>query len=56
MTDSTANRPICQVQQPGYEHRYALKLLGAIDPFGVDPTGWICADFGSSTGGRITLN
>ena len=31
--------------------RGALKLLGAIQPFGVDPTQWVCADFGASTGG-----
>lgn len=31
--------------------RGALKLLGAIDAFGVDPSGRACADLGSSTGG-----
>jgi 23S rRNA (cytidine1920-2'-O)/16S rRNA (cytidine1409-2'-O)-methyltransferase len=31
--------------------RGALKLLGAIEEFQVDPTGLACADFGSSTGG-----
>ena len=31
--------------------RGALKLLGALDTFGVDPTGRICADLGASTGG-----
>lgn len=31
--------------------RGALKLLGVLEPFGVDPTGWTCADLGSSTGG-----
>ncbi|MFK7927603.1 MAG: TlyA family RNA methyltransferase [Myxococcota bacterium] len=31
--------------------RGALKLLGALEPLGVDPAGFICADLGSSTGG-----
>jgi 23S rRNA (cytidine1920-2'-O)/16S rRNA (cytidine1409-2'-O)-methyltransferase len=31
--------------------RGALKLLGVLDPFGVDPAGCTCADLGSSTGG-----
>jgi 23S rRNA (cytidine1920-2'-O)/16S rRNA (cytidine1409-2'-O)-methyltransferase len=31
--------------------RGALKLLGVLDPFGVDPSGSVYADFGSSTGG-----
>ena len=31
--------------------RGALKLLGALDGFRVDPTGMTCADLGASTGG-----
>ena len=31
--------------------RGALKLLGALDAFGIDPTNWTCADLGASTGG-----
>ena len=31
--------------------RGALKLLGALEPFGVTCTNDVCADFGSSTGG-----
>jgi len=31
--------------------RGALKLLGVLDPFGVDPTGLVAADLGASTGG-----
>lgn len=31
--------------------RGALKLLGVLDPFGVDPAGRTCADLGASTGG-----
>ncbi|MCE1230021.1 MAG: TlyA family RNA methyltransferase [Firmicutes bacterium] len=31
--------------------RGGLKLAGALDHFGLDPTGWICFDAGASTGG-----
>jgi len=31
--------------------RGALKLLGVLQPFGIDPTGCVAADLGSSTGG-----
>lgn len=31
--------------------RGALKLLGVLDPFGVDPGGCVAADLGASTGG-----
>lgn len=31
--------------------RGALKLLGVLEPFGIDPTGRVCADLGASTGG-----
>lgn len=31
--------------------RGALKLLGALEPLGVDPAGRVCADLGASTGG-----
>lgn len=34
-----------------YVGRGGLKLEGALDAFGVDPTGQTCADFGASTGG-----
>lgn len=34
-----------------YVSRGGLKLEAALDRFGVDPTGWSCADFGASTGG-----
>ena len=38
---------------PGAEHvgRGALKLAGALDRFGLDPTGTIAVDVGASTGG-----
>ncbi len=31
--------------------RGALKLLRALEAFGIDPRGWTCADLGASTGG-----
>ncbi|MDW8246717.1 MAG: TlyA family RNA methyltransferase [Sandaracinaceae bacterium] len=34
-----------------YVSRGGLKLEGAIRALGIDPKGWICADFGASTGG-----
>lgn len=36
---------------PGYASRGALKLGPALDTFGVDPSGRVCADIGASTGG-----
>lgn len=37
--------------EPGYASRGALKLAPALDAFGVDPAGRVCADIGASTGG-----
>lgn len=37
--------------EPGYASRGALKLAPALDHFGVDPAGRVCADIGASTGG-----
>jgi 23S rRNA (cytidine1920-2'-O)/16S rRNA (cytidine1409-2'-O)-methyltransferase len=37
--------------EPGYASRGALKLAPALDRFGVDPRGKVCADVGASTGG-----
>ncbi|MEX0741664.1 MAG: SAM-dependent methyltransferase [Phycisphaeraceae bacterium] len=34
-----------------YVSRGGLKLAAALDAFGVDPSGWVCADLGCSTGG-----
>ena len=34
-----------------YVGRGALKLAGALDAFGIDPTDMICADIGCATGG-----
>ncbi len=36
---------------PAYASRGALKLGPALDRFGVDPGGLVCADIGASTGG-----
>lgn len=36
---------------PDYASRGALKLGPALDVFGVDPAGRVCADIGASTGG-----
>ena len=36
---------------PNYASRGALKLAPALDAFGIDPSGRICADIGASTGG-----
>ena len=37
--------------EPAYASRGALKLAPALDRFGVDPAGLVCADIGASTGG-----
>jgi 23S rRNA (cytidine1920-2'-O)/16S rRNA (cytidine1409-2'-O)-methyltransferase len=37
--------------EPGYASRGALKLAPALEQFGVDPSGRVCADIGASTGG-----
>ncbi|MFT4176125.1 MAG: TlyA family RNA methyltransferase [Luteolibacter sp.] len=37
--------------KPRYVGRGGLKLEGALDTFGIDPTGWTCIDVGASTGG-----
>ena len=34
-----------------YVSRGGLKLEAALDVFGVEPIGWVCADIGASTGG-----
>jgi len=36
---------------PAYASRGALKLAPALDAFGVNPAGLVCADIGASTGG-----
>ena len=43
--------PIAVDAEPGYASRGALKLAPALDRFGVDPGGRVCADVGASTSG-----
>jgi 23S rRNA (cytidine1920-2'-O)/16S rRNA (cytidine1409-2'-O)-methyltransferase len=38
-------------EAPSYASRGALKLGPALEKFGVDPSGRVCADIGASTGG-----
>ncbi len=38
-------------ERPKYVGRGGFKMEGALQEFGIDPTGWICADLGASTGG-----
>lgn len=43
--------PVSVDSDPDYASRGALKLGPALDRFGVDPRGLVCADIGASTGG-----
>jgi 23S rRNA (cytidine1920-2'-O)/16S rRNA (cytidine1409-2'-O)-methyltransferase len=43
--------PVAVESEPAYASRGALKLAPALDRFGVEPAGRICADIGASTGG-----
>lgn len=38
-------------ERPKFVGRGGIKLEGALEAFGIDPTGWICIDVGASTGG-----
>ena len=38
-------------EKPRFVSRGGLKLEGALDAFGIEVTGWVCADIGASTGG-----
>jgi len=44
-------QPLEVVERSPYVSRGGFKLAGALDAFGVDPAGRICADVGASTGG-----
>lgn len=37
--------------RPKYVGRGGFKIEGALQQFGINPTGWVCADLGASTGG-----
>jgi 23S rRNA (cytidine1920-2'-O)/16S rRNA (cytidine1409-2'-O)-methyltransferase len=43
--------PLEVMARPKYVGRGGFKLEGALDAFGIDPAGWVCADIGASTGG-----
>ena len=49
MTDEAA--PLQVLERMPFVSRGGFKLQGALDAFGIDPTGWTCVDIGSSTGG-----
>ncbi len=49
--DSIPHELLVDLDEIPYVSRGGLKLKGALDAFGVDPTGRVCADIGSSTGG-----
>jgi 23S rRNA (cytidine1920-2'-O)/16S rRNA (cytidine1409-2'-O)-methyltransferase len=38
-------------EKPKFVGRGGIKLEGALEAFGIDPTGWVCVDVGASTGG-----
>src|SRR3989441_10681536 len=56
-TERRPDRPVSEdadisvAAAPGYASRGALKLAPALQTFGVDPAGRVCADIGASTGG-----
>jgi 23S rRNA (cytidine1920-2'-O)/16S rRNA (cytidine1409-2'-O)-methyltransferase len=50
-TKLSLEAPLELKQKLRYVGRGGLKLEGALDAFGIDPSGWICIDVGSSTGG-----
>lgn len=43
--------PLEVMAKSKYVGRGGFKLEGALDAFGIDPSGWVCADMGASTGG-----
>ena len=50
-TQVPAHATIQLKEKPRFVSRGGDKLLGAIEAFGIDPSGWVCADVGASTGG-----
>ena len=46
-----AGTPVTVDADPGYASRGALKLMPALDRFGIAPECRVCADIGASTGG-----
>ncbi|BCU75320.1 TlyA family RNA methyltransferase [Luteolibacter sp. LG18] len=43
--------PLEVKEKPKFVGRGGFKIEGALDAFGIDPTGWVCLDVGASTGG-----
>lgn len=43
--------PLKVLQRPKFVGRGGLKLEGALEAFGIDPSGLVCLDTGASTGG-----
>ena len=43
--------PLVIKDKPRFVGRGGLKLEAALDAFQIDPSGWVCADVGASTGG-----
>lgn len=43
--------PLEVKERQKYVGRGGLKMEGALEAFGIDPTGWTCLDVGASTGG-----
>ncbi len=50
-TQLAPDAPLDIKEKLRYVGRGGLKLEGALDAFGIDPTGWVCMDVGASTGG-----
>ena len=50
---SVESRATVRLRRPEHPFvgRGGIKLRGALDTLGIDPSGWVCADVGSSTGG-----
>jgi len=50
-TKLPADAPLDVRERPKFVGRGGFKLEGALDAFGIDPSGWTCLDIGASTGG-----
>jgi len=47
-----ANR-MADSSRPPFASRGGIKLATALDAFGINPAGWVCADLGSNVGGFV---
>lgn len=50
-TKIPVDAPLELKQKLKYVGRGGFKIEGALDAFGIDPSGWVCIDVGASTGG-----